>query len=288
MIKKVNIALAIAFAALFAMKGLKNLKEAGAKRAAAQDRAVEQQEESQLAPHVCYGYWAGYTLENPISNRNGILLDIVRAIFPKATFRHVHGDVKDFAKVLREDPHAVVVGFGNHPVLNEFPSAPTPLMACPLVVMTLRSNPWYYDGVKSLEGLRILADEAFLDYKVIRDLHERAGQDSERLRIMPSTVSKVVMAEMVAKGEADAFVIADLVNVKGATIDGLASVRFLQHFRKSKAIADDGTLLHVSGADAEFAKRVVEEYEAGLRRIDKNGMRLRIFEYYGVPYEPVK
>ena len=288
MIKKINIALAIAFAAMFAMKGLKNFKEASAKRAAAQDLAAEQQGESQLAPRVYYGYWAGYTLENPISNRNGVLLDIVRAIFPKSTFHHIHGDVKDFAKVLREDPHAVVVGFGSHPALKESPSAPTPLMACPLVVMTLRTNPWYYDGVKSLDGLRILADEAFLDYKVIRDLHERAGQNPERLRIMPSAVSKVVMAEMVAKGEADAFVMADLANVNGAAVDSLAPVRFIQHFRKSKPIANDGTLLYVSGNDAGFAKSVVEEYEAGLRRIDKNGMRRRIFEYYGIAYEPVK
>ena len=104
MIKKINIALAIAFVVMFALKGLKNFKEASAKRAAPQNRAAERQEASQLAPHICYGYWAGYTLENPISNRNGVLLDIVRAIFPKATFRHIHGEVKDFAKVLREDP----------------------------------------------------------------------------------------------------------------------------------------------------------------------------------------
>ena len=289
MIKKVNIALAIAFAAMFAMKGLKNIKEASAaKRAAAQAPAAEQQEESQLAPNIYYGYWAGYTLENPISNRNGVLLDIVRAIFPKGTFRHIHGDVNDFAKILREDPHAVVVGFGSHPVLKEFTSAPTPLMACPLVLMTLRTNPWYYDGVKSLDGLRILADEAFLDYKVIRELRERAGRNSDRLRIMPSTVSKVTMAEMVAKGEADAFVMAELANVKGAAIDGLATARFIQHFRKSKPIANDGTLLYVSSKDAGFAKDVVKAYEAGMRRIDKNGMRQRIFEYYGLAYEPVK
>ena len=56
MIKKVNIALAIAFAAMFAMKGLKNIKEASAaKRAAAQAPAAEQQEESQLAPNIYYG-----------------------------------------------------------------------------------------------------------------------------------------------------------------------------------------------------------------------------------------
>jgi len=43
----------------------------------------------------------------------------------------------------------------------------------------------------------------------------------------------------------------------------------------------------VSGKDADFAKSVLEEYEAGVRRIDKNGMRRRIFEYYGIPYQPV-
>ena len=70
--------------------------------------------------------------------------------------------------------------------------------------------------------------------------------------------------------------------------DGGEGRRFIQHFRKSKPIANDGTLLHVSGNDAGFAKSLVEEYEAGLRRIDKNGMRRRIFEYYGLPYEPIK
>ena len=213
MIKKINVALLIAFVAMLAVKGLKGLKDANASRSVAQDRVVERTEESQLAPRIYYGYWAGYTLENPISNRNGVLLDIVRAVFPKATFHHIHGDVKDFAKILREDPHAVVVGFGKHPALKDFQSAPTPLMTCPLVLMTLRTNPWHYDGVKSLDGLRILADEAFLDYKVIRDLHERKGQGSGWLRIVPSATTKVVMAEKVENGEADAFVMADLANV---------------------------------------------------------------------------
>jgi len=289
MIKKINIALAIAFAAMFALKGLKSLKDASVKREnARQDGKAEMQEGSLLAPNVYYGYWAGYTLENPISNRNGILLDIVRAIFPKSKFHHVHGDMKDFVKALREDPNAVVVGFGNHPMLRDFPYAPTPIMTCPLVLMTLRTNPWHYDGIDSLNELKIIADEAFLDYKVIRDLHERAGQNSARLRIMPSTVSKVVMAEMVAKGEADAFVMADLANAKGAPNRGLASVRFIQHFRKSKPIANDGTFIYVSGNNPVFAKRLIDEYENGLRRIDGNGMRYRIFEYYNIPYAPLK
>lgn len=289
MIKKVNVALAVAFVVLLAFKGLKGLKDARENASAArQDAAPARQEVSQLAPCVYYGYWAGYTLENPISNRNGVLLDIVRAIFPNATFRHVHGNVEDFVTYLREDAHAVVVGFGEHPALNEFPAAATPLMYCPLVLMTLRTNPWRYKDVSSLDGLRIVAGEAYLDYKVMRDLRARAGKDSKRLRFFPSSITKVELAEIVEKGEADAFVMADLMNKEGATIDGLTSVRFLQRFRKSKPIANDGTLLYVSGKDADFAKRLAAEYEEGLRRIDRSGERRRIFEYYGIPYEPVK
>ena len=289
MIKKINVALAIAFAVLLTVKGLKQLKDAATAQSATRQNvaAAQQADVSSLAPHVYYGYWAGYTLENPISNRNGILLDIVRAVFPKATFSHVHGNVEAFAKIMQDDPNAVVVGFGNHPELKKYQSAPTPLMHCPLVLMTLRTNPWRYKGSASLDELRIVADEAFLDYKVIRELHARVGENSDRLRLVPSTVTKVGLAEIVEKGEADAFVMADLMNVEGATLDGLTSLRFLQRFRKSKVIANDGTMLYVSGKDADFAKRVIDAYEAGIRRVEKSGERRRIFEYYGVPYTPV-
>lgn len=291
MIKKINIALAVAFAVLLAFKGLKSLRDSRAKEPAARQESVaERPEVSQLAPRVYYGYWAGYTLENPISNRNGILLDIVRAIFPNATYHRVKGEVDEFAKILRNDEHAVLVGFGDHPALKEFPAAKTPLMHCPLVLMTLRTNPWRYRDASSLDGLRIVAAESFLDYKVIRDLHERQGKGSTSLRLMPSTVSKVDLSEIVRKGEADAFAMGDLKNAEGAGADrdGLTSVRILQDFRKSRPIANDGTLFRVSAKDAAFAKRLIEDYEAGMRRIEKNGLRRRIFEYYGIRYEAMK
>lgn len=287
MIKKFNVILVFVIVALFAVKGLNALKDAKSKKTArGRQDAVVKQEVSRLAPNVYYSYWAGYTLENPISNRNGVLLDIMRAIFPQAKFRHLHGEVDEFAKALREDPEAVVVGFGEHPALKEFTAAPTPLMVCPLVVMTLRTNPWRFKDFSSLTNLRIVADEAFLDFKVIRDLRERLGKDSPNLRLLPSSTSKVEMGAMVEKGEADAFVMADLKNAQGAAIDGLTSTRFLQNFRKSKTISSDGTVLYVSGKDAEFAKRLVAEYEAGFRRIKENGQLRRIREYYGIPSEP--
>ena len=143
MIKKINTLLVVAFVAMLALKGVKVLKDSRAAAAQSHKAATsERQDASQLAPCVCYGYWAGYSIENPISNRNGVLLDMMRAIFPNATFRNVHGNVDEFAKILREDPKAVVVGFGEHPSLKGMKMAPTPLMHCPLVLMTLRTNPW--------------------------------------------------------------------------------------------------------------------------------------------------
>ena len=289
MIKKINVVLAVAFAVLLAFKGLKSLRDSRAKEPAARQESVaERPEVSQLAPRVYYGYWAGYTLENPISNRNGVLLDIVRAVFPNATYHQIKGDVGEFVKVLRDDAHAVVVGFGEHPALKEFPRAATPLMHCPLVLMTLRTNPWRYKDASSLDGLRIVATEALLDYKVLRDLRDGEGKVSAKLRLMPSTVSKVELAELVVKGEADAFVMGDLKNAEGADRDGLTSVRILQNFRRSRPIANDGTLFYASGKDAAFAKQLIDAFENGIRRIEENGMRRRIFEYYGIRYESVK
>ena len=286
MIKKLNIFLVVVFCAMLAMKGLVEFKKSHA-RPQTTDAKVAPQEVSSLAPCVYYAYWAGYSVENPMSNRNGVLLDVVKAIFPNATFRRVYDNVAKFAQILREDPKAVVVGFGEHPELKNAMSAPTPLMSCQIVLITLRTNPWRYRDVSSLDGVRILANEAFLDYRVLKDLRARYGKDSPFLRILPDSVSKVKQAEMVAKGEADAFVSTGMENA-GAIMDGVASIRILQQFRKSSPIGTDGTLLFVSDKDASFATNVVAAYEAGIRRLDASGQRRRIIEYYDMAYEPLK
>ena len=289
MIRKLNIFLIVTVALMFAMKGIKEFKASRAKADSDVKGTVERQESesSDLAPHVYYGYWAGYTVENPISNRNGVLLDIIRAIFPKAEFRHVHGEVKDFMERLQSDPQAVLLGFGEHPLLKDNLTSPMPILSCPMVIMTLRSNPWRYKDFSSLTNLRIVADESFLDYKVLRKLKEIAGNDSDRLRIMSATITKEELAEMVENGAADAFVMADMDNTEGAMKDSLTSVRILHNFRKSQPIGAEGTRLYVSTLNPEFGRRVVKEYEAGMRRIDSDGQRRRIFEYYGIPYEPL-
>ena len=66
MIRKINIALAVLFVAMFALKGLKTAMQSGGAPAAREETAEPSGDVSELAPHVYYEYWAGYTLENPI------------------------------------------------------------------------------------------------------------------------------------------------------------------------------------------------------------------------------
>jgi hypothetical protein len=127
----------------------------------------------------------------------------------------------------------------------------------------------------------------FLDYSFIRKLRDRKGKDSQLLRIMPSTSTKIQFADMVEDGEADAFMMSGMRNEVGTMMDGATSMRLLYQFRKSEPIASEGTRFIVSKKDPELAKRIVDEFEKGIRRIDRSGERRRIFEYYGAAYDPL-
>lgn len=287
MIKKINIVLAILFVALFGLKGLKEIKADRERKTAANPApAKAAKAQTELAPTVYYVHWTYFAAEDPISNRNGVLLDTLRAIFPKARFVLFDGSAEDFAAKLREDPHALVAGFGAHPALAGCRAAKTPMAYGTCILMTLRTNPWRYEGEKSLDKLRIVLNPEYLDYKVLRDRHEKLGDDSPLFRVLPSDVSKTEQAAMVEAGEADAFVVSGDAGNKGVAIDTM-SIRILQRFRKSAEIGRDDVLLYVSTLDEKFAQDVLDAYEAGLRRIEANGERRRIFEYYRMVPEPL-
>ena len=279
MIKKLNILLAIVFAAMFAMKGAKSIKESHAKRVAMRVAPVLQADGvSRLAPNVYYGFFAGYTLENPISNRNGILLDMARAIFPNAKFIKLDDDeMPSFIEKLSSDERAVVLGYGDHPLFKDIPRAPTPMAKCPIVLMTQRSNPWRYSGPDSLKNISIVAEDGYLDYKIVRELLEMTERGEANLRIVPPAR----LREMVFNGEVDAFVTADVPG-QDATMSGdLASIRYMNSFRKSKHVGYSDYLFFVSGRNPAFAKELINDYEAGMRRIEASGELRRIREYYG-------
>lgn len=290
MIRKINIALAVAFAVLFALKGLKSLSSS---RPAARAEAVGETSAagaaSSLAPRVYYFNWNNFAVENKLANRSGVLLDTMRTIFPKASFVHLRGDVPEFVKALREDPAAVVVGFGLHPafegvgVVSEIPSAYSRL-----ALMTRRDNAWRYKGPESLAGLRIVTNDDFLDFPLVQKLmkaHESGKTEGmPTIKVVSDSRSREDLAKIVEKGEADAFF---------ATCDNAAlmpeqmSGTILQRFRMSDEIDRGGVLVRVSNLDPGFAKAVIAEYEAGMRKIDANGVRRRIFDYYGFVPMPV-
>ena len=280
MIKKLNILLAVVFAAMLAMKGAKSLKAARLRRAdAGADVVAEVDAVSRLAPNFYYGFFVFYTLENPISNSNGVLLDMARAIFPDAKFIKLDDDeMPSFIEKLSNDERAVVLGYGDHPAFKDALRAPTPMAKCPIVLMTQRSNPWRYTGLDSLTGISIVAEDGYLDYKIVRDLIEMTKRGEANLRIVP----QAKLREMVFNGEVDAFITADVPGHDAVMSGDIASMRFMHGFRKSKNIAYSDYLFFVSSKNPEFARRLIDDYEAGMRRIEASGQLRRIREYYGM------
>lgn len=288
MIKKVNVILAVAFVIVLGLKGLKEIKVARERSASAPEASAQGGgAESLLAPNVYYLHWTYFAAEDPISNRNGVMLDTIRAIFPNARYTMLRGGPEVFAKKLSEDPRAVVVGFGFHPVFKDFLAAETPLAYGKAILMTLRSNPWRYEGESSLDKVRIVMNSDFLDFKLLRERYERLGPDSPLLRVFSPSTSQAELAAMVESGKADAFLVGGEKGGDGIAADTM-SVSILQHFRKSDVICRGDALLYISKLDEGFAKDVLEAYEAGIRRIEASGERRRIFDYYGLVPAPVQ
>ena len=288
MIRKINIVMAVAFVLLLAMKALKNLSAGADAARAAVSVSETKSGETDLAPHVYYFNWPNFSVENAVANRNGVLLDTMRAIFPKAEFRHLRGDVPDFAKALREDPRAVVVGYGRHRDLDGASVvAEYPLAYSMLALMTLRSNPWRYTGPKSLAGLRIVTTDDFLDYplvqRILKAQDEGKTDGLPSIRVMSAGSFRRDMASAVESGEADAFFATFDINFMPEKM----STTVIQRFRRSAEIDRGDVLLHVSEKDPQFRDAVLDAYEKGMRRIESNGERRRIFDYYGFKPKPL-
>ena len=283
MIRKVNVLLVVLFAALIGVKALKSLSASRAASSAGSPGAEARQVPS-LAPNVYYFNWSDFSVENTMANRNGVLLDTLRAIFPDARFVHLRGAVSVFAKALREDPRAVVVGFGHHRDLKGVGVvSDLPLALSRLAVMTLRSNPWRYSGPESLAGLRIVSNDDFLDYPLVKrvvkvqESGETAGMPT--INVVSDLKSREDIGRMVESGQADAFFVT--CDSSSFMPEQFSSTIF-QRFRMSGAIDSGEVLLRVSTLDASYSSALLEAYGKGMRRIDASGERARIFAYYGL------
>lgn len=268
MIKKLNIALIAAVGAILVLKviiGLCSGSGATASAVAFQEGEVRN---AAFTPHVHYYTWIPYASENPLTNRNGYILDVIRAIFPRAVFIDDLKDVGDTAEIFAKDPDACVVCYGDHPNLVDFPVAPTPIVQTDVVLFTDRTNPWRYRGPDSLKELRIGLDADYLDSPVVRAQENKV--------ILPDNITRAAQFAKIGNG-VDALVSS---GSDDAMIFSDTSVGEHVNYRRSAPIDRVGILFRISNKDPEKAKAYIEAYERGWEEIRKSGEIDRIREYY--------
>ena len=280
MIRKVCVLLVVLLAAMVGLKVALVLKAGKAAAPAAPAKVVRAADaKADLAPNVYYTRWIPYAVENEVSHRNGYILDLIRAIFPKARFVRIFQDVRAVKDALTNDVNGVSVMYGDHPDLGQFPKAPTPIYEIDMVVYTLRTNTWrFVAGEDSLSQIRLGFTEDYLDVKVLR---EHAQRHPDRVRIYKAGEANFdnVAAEALA-GRIDGFAVS-----KGDVADsrqiGMAAERMIE-FRQSKPITRDAALFMTSNKDPEASRRLIEAYEKGRKAIEASGELRRLREYYGI------
>lgn len=276
MIKKLNFALVIVFAALVGVKMMSTSGGNPKPRAAAAAASAQQDEISALEPNVYLVHFPGYAEENRISNRNGYFADLVKAIFPRAKFTwFVSSDEMSAANVLK-DPSAVLLFERNlNDSLSQCKVSESPLGWSRLCLMSSRKSGWVYDGTtNALKNVRVGCVESMNSPQFV-DLLKAKGLASENLKIYPDNADFVTELE-------------------GKKIDAYLSIfsgrrQFtmsweawtLASCRSSDPLSKIYIHLLSTNLDAAFTEALLRDYEAGLKRIEASGERRRIAEYYG-------
>lgn len=237
-----------------------------------------QAETETIAPVVYYTSWVPYAIENELTNRNGYLLDLVRAVFPRARFVRLYGDTSVVAEVLEKDPLGVSIMQGDHYTLAKFPGAPKPVLVDNVVVHTMRTNSWNYTGPKSLEKLRLVFQDDYLICKEL-DKHAKANPDNVHVCKTEDPAYGDVAGEVIA-GRADGFVSTKALQSDSRSI-GFTAGKMLV-LRASKPIGTVEIFFKVSNRDPKLAGTILEAWERGLKRIEKSGELARLRDYYGI------
>lgn len=279
MIKKLNICLLAVLLLLFGVKMVKDRVSAPTIPAAAVvERPVRNAE---FSPTIYYLPWAPYAVVNQLTNRNGYLLDVLRAIFPNARLVRVYGSVRDIAARLHDDPSGVQCEYGEHMFLTNVVSASTPLMMRDVAVYTGRTDPWVYEDLSSLEKICLGVSEDDLDGKVICEYVRKYWNDPKHVRIFTGNLrdNKEWQAEMRAK-RVNGYLDTQTRSVSSFRLGSAADQTLL--FRESPKIDTVPCRFSVSDRDPAYAKLLIEAYERGYREIEASGELRRLREYYGI------
>lgn len=281
MIKKLNVFLFVIVAAMLGVKFVVDRLPSGGGTCAPSGRALVLN--AGFAPRIVYEEMGLYAMENPMTMRNGCVLDTLKAVFPRGRLDLQKLDVPRACDILKNDPNAVCAAYGNHPQLSAFPHAPTPLAEADIVLYTLRTLEWNYTGPESIANIRLGFTEGYLDCPRLVRLYSESQKTSNPVRLFRSSDRYYHdPLSAVLDGEVDA--VAMIRPSYSAETIGVTSETLFK-FNVSDPVDRIQLLLIVSNADPEYAKRLIEAYENGLKEIEASGRLRRIREYYRISNE---
>jgi len=285
MIKKLNIALVVVVLALFGLKGLKDVMDA--KKAAKSGEALAalsvDDRNAAFTPHIYSAQWHPFVNPDELSNRNGYVVDVLRAIFPKLKVTIMRGGISNCVHVLATDAHALVVNYGDHPAFADFPKAPTQVSWMCYGLFFKRDLKWRYEGPESLDALRIACSDTYFDSPVLRAFQSKWKDTPGKLTVVRGKNFNSADFSGIERGEFDAF--AGM--LKGNNAERARGDAYL-YTRYSKSGPIDVIPLYVrcSNLDMAYTKAFIAAYEAGMKEIEADGRLRRIREYYGFKDRP--
>lgn len=279
MIKKLNAVLLVLVVTMLAAKFAVDQFAAIRRDPSVSKRTASSVLNAGFAPRVIYKEMVSLAMRNPITRRDGYIIDFMEAVFPKGRFEKC--DVTaDAAEILKRDPHAVCVISGDRPALRGFPRAATPITEVEIVVYTLRTLEWTYTGPESLAKIKVGIIEGYEDCSELMKLYESSLKtDNPMAVIRPSDRYYRDPLQAVLDGIVDAVVMVK-VNYTSESIGVTADTLF--KFNVSPAIERVKLLLTVSNADPEYARRLIDAYESGYKTLEESGVIRRIREYYRI------
>lgn len=280
MIKKINTILFVAIGAIVLLKVVIDAMEGLA--GAEQEKAthLRSTRNADFAPTIFYVYSETLAEENPLTKRNGPVLDIARAIFPKARFVQIADSYEQIAELLRKNPHTAGFCYSGDERFADFAVAPTPLFHDELVIYSKRDKKWNYNGPESLDQIRLCVSEEFLLSPMLKQHAERNREHPERVHISRLGDNSMKNAfEDYGEGRLDAYVDSYVGMVpyrQGFKADDIISTV------TSDVIDRLPVAFVVSNADPEYAKRLVDAYEREFAELKASGELRRLFQYYGI------
>lgn len=285
MIKKLNVFLFVVIGTMLVLKVALDAVRSSGTTASSERPPAGPVLNAEFSPRIIYEPLVTLAVENPLTHRNGYMLDVLSAIFPNARFEELLLNPELARKVLTEDPTAVTVVYGDHPGLRDFPRAETSLATEEVVLYTLRELEWNYTGPESLAKIRIGMTEGYEDCPNLMRYCEASKTNAHPMRVFrPSEKYYFDPTAAVVDGVVDAIALAntdyssspDELGITGGTIVS---------FNTSPVIDRVPLMFIVSKADPEYSKRLIEAYENGLKEIEASGRLRRIREYYRISNE---